>query len=186
QNDAAIITGTPALNGILAGDEPFVSLDGVASGVFQTVTAGVNKPIILSGLSISGSASGNYNLNLSGLTATINPLTVTIENAEAQDKNFDGTTIATITGTLSGVLSPDTVTLNLSGVFNDSNVGNNKPVTSTSTLTGTDALNYVLQQPTGLTASILAGPCLPSSGIATWNFNIATPSANTTSNVTIS
>src|SRR5206468_3667907 len=51
---------------------------------------------------------------------------------------------------------PDAVTLNLAGTFATANVGTGIAVTSTSTLSGADAGNYSLTQPTGLTANITA------------------------------
>jgi hypothetical protein len=72
-------------------------------------------------------------------------------------KVYDGNTNAVITGTLSGIISPDVVTLNGTGNFNTRNVGTGKPVISTSTLGGADAGNYSLTQPVGLTGEITAG-----------------------------
>ncbi|RYZ79160.1 MAG: hypothetical protein EOP06_27715, partial [Proteobacteria bacterium] len=73
----------------------------------------------------------------------------------AQNKVYDGNTNAVITGTLSGVIAPDEVTLIGTGTFASPNIGLNIPVTSTSSITG-DASNYTLTQPTGLTANISA------------------------------
>jgi hypothetical protein len=83
---------------------------------------------------------------------------LTIGSAAAQNKNFDTTTDATITGTLDGVIAPDVVTFNGTGTFASSAVGTGIVVTSTATLSGVDAANYALTQPTGLTADIIAVP----------------------------
>ena len=87
-------------------------------------------------------------------SVTVKPLT--IAGAAALDKYYDTTSTAAITGTLSGVETGDTVTLGLSGAFATSNPGTGIPVTSTSTLNGTSALNYTLIQPAGLTANIMS------------------------------
>src|SRR4029077_11107254 len=59
---------------------------------------------------------------------------------------------------LVGVVSGDSVSINSTGYtanFNNKNVGNAKPVTvSGVTLSGADAGNYTVSQPTGLTANI--------------------------------
>ncbi len=84
-------------------------------------------------------------LNLTGLTA--------------QDKAFDNTTTAILTGTptvdLPNELSNDRVSVdNTSANFNNPLVGDNKPVTVIAGLNGADKDNYTLVVPTNLTASI--------------------------------
>ncbi len=268
------LSGTPLLVGVLTADIPNVVLGGTPIANFNDAAVGNNKPVTVTGYTISGSASGNYSLsqptgltanilpsglqdqtitfnplaavtygtapfNLtatsdSGLTVTytssdvniatisgntltvtgagtvtitaqqagngsynpaidvpqtllVNPKTITIIGATAQDKTYDGTTAATLTGSLSGVISPDVVTLNLSGNFDDANVGTNKPVTSTSSISGADASNYVLQQPSGLTASINLAVCgVASTGSVIWNFATAAPLSNTSVAATVS
>ena len=91
---------------------------------------------------------------------------VTISGIAAQDKVYDGTLAATLTGgTLNGVAEGDNVQLDMTGVtakFADKAVGTDKAVTVTGSfrLTGEDAYKYTLTQPTsaelGLTASITA------------------------------
>lgn len=89
---------------------------------------------------------------------------VSISDIAAQDKVYDGTLAATLTGgTLNGVTAGDNVQLDMTGVtakFADKAVGTNKAVTVTGSfrLTGEDAYKYALTQPdlSGLTASITA------------------------------
>ena len=74
---------------------------------------------------------------------------LTLAGHSAADKTYDRTTGTTATyGTLSGVESGDTVTLDTSSAtvnFSDINVGTNKTVTIDSLgLSGTDAGNYVI------------------------------------------
>ncbi len=89
-------------------------------------------------------------------TQTVAQKNLTIISASAQSKMYDGTTNATIVGTLSPVVSGDVVTLNLTGTFASSGVGTGIVVTSSCTLGGAAATNYTLTQPTGLAANILA------------------------------
>jgi len=95
-------------------------------------------------------------------TLTVNPAslnvtgtTITVTGTVANNKVYDGTTTATLTGgTLNGVIPGDTLTLNQSGYFAMKNVGTNIAVTATDTLGGAAAGNYTLIEPTGLTANI--------------------------------
>jgi hypothetical protein len=86
----------------------------------------------------------------------VNQANLTVTGAAVVTKVYDGTTAATITGTLSGVVGTDVVTLVGSGAFDTPSVGTGKAVTSTSTLGGANASNYTLAQPTGLSGTILS------------------------------
>ena len=102
-------------------------------------------------------------------TLQVNPKVLTVTSALATNKAYDGTTIATLTGSLSGVVGSDNVTFVGTGDFASSNIGTAIVVTSTSSLGGTKAANYTLTQPTGLKANItpLTAPLLMPSKIAT-------------------
>ena len=98
------------------------------------------------------------------LTANITGLGVTISSGiSANNKVYDGTTVAGLTTNnvvLSGVLAGDAanVVLTTNGYvanFTSVNVSNNVPVTvSGLSLAGSASGNYVLSQPTNLTANI--------------------------------
>ena len=108
---------------------------------------------------LGGADAAKYTLTLpTGLTADITPKPLTIASAQAQNKVFDGNTNAVITGTLTGIVSPDVVTFSGTGIFASSAVGTGIAVTSTSVLGGVDAGNYSLTQPTGLSANITMPP----------------------------
>ena len=88
---------------------------------------------------------------------------VTVTGITAQNKVYDGTAAATLTGgTLNGVTAGDNVQLDMTGVtaeFADKAVGTDKAVTVTGSfrLTGEDAYKYTLTQPTlDLKANITA------------------------------
>ena len=151
----ATVSGTPVLNGIVSGDESFVALTStsVAANFLDGLVA-TNKPITLSGYGLSGTKSTNYSLTLPSLSANITAKPITISNAQAIDKPYDGNLAAVITGQLTGVILPDVVTLVGTGTFATSAVAAGIIVTSTATITGTAATNYTLTQPTNLSASI--------------------------------
>ena len=164
----ATITGATLSGGIVGSD--VVSLSG--GGSFTTAAVGTNKPITTT-FSLTGADAAKYSLTQPTLTGNITAKSLTISGAAASGKLFDGTTNATITGTLAGVISPDVVTLTATGTFASSAVGNNIAVTSTSTLGGAAASNYTLTQPTGLTASIFA--VLAKGDITILGYNTNTP-----------
>jgi len=155
-NTTATLGGTAAVTA-LSGDT--VTVGGTASGVFADKNVANAKAITVSGNTISGSDAGNYVLaQQSGLTANITSASLTISGLTASNKVYDTNTSATISnaGSLSGVISGDTVNVSNGNVsFADKNAGSGKTVTVTGkTLAGADAGNYVLIQPTGLTANI--------------------------------
>jgi hypothetical protein len=87
---------------------------------------------------------------------TVNPATVT-PTITAQNKTYDGTTAATATCSLSGLLPADAgnVTCAVAGAaFADKNVGSGKIVTATGlSLSGANAGNYALSSTTATTTA---------------------------------
>jgi len=153
---AATLSGTAGLSGVLGLD--VVSLTGTASGAFLTKTVANGKTVDVTGLSLTGADAGNYSLTPLALTADITPLALTITGLSAQNKPYDASTAATLSGTagLSGVLGLDVVSLTgtASGAFTDANVAIGKTVNVTGlSLTGADAGNYSLT-PLSLSADI--------------------------------
>jgi hypothetical protein len=150
-----------------------VSIPSLASGAFTqpsladvfstlpTVTSlgSVATASVAGGPYLISASAGVLNAGLSVTYSNVGQLTVsprplTITSATTYNKVYDGTTSATLTGALSGVLFNDSVGLNLSASFASANAGNGIAVTSGSTLTGTSAGNYSLTQPAGLVANI--------------------------------
>src|SRR5262249_21942608 len=115
----------------------------------------------VSGIAISGADAANYTANTSAsATANITAKGLSVSGINAADKVYDATTSATLntaSAALVGVISGDAVTLNsasAAGAFADKNVGAAKTVNvSALSLSGADAGNYSLTQPT-TTASI--------------------------------
>jgi hypothetical protein len=122
----------------------------VASNILVSITSA----------SLSGTKSLNYSLSLVGsptANANITAKELTVLNAVADDKVYDGNPAATISGAvLNGIVGSDDVFFSaLTGVFAQSNAGANIPVTTTLSISGAQAGNYSLTQPQGLTAAIL-------------------------------
>jgi hypothetical protein len=156
-NGASINNVTLTLNGLLPGDD--VALTAVAAFPNENVQTG--KVVNLTASILTGSKANNYSLSFTGSptsTANITAKELTVSGALAQDKIFDGNTTATIAGaTLVGVIAGDNVTLSNSaaGVFAQATIGTDIAVSTSMTLSGVDAGNYTLTQPSGLKASIL-------------------------------
>ncbi|MDR6680714.1 hypothetical protein J2W58_004954, partial [Pseudomonas psychrotolerans] len=137
------------LNGVIGSD--VVSLTTIGS--FADKNAGNGKQVNVSGV-LSGSGAGNYVLGSTNVTTTADIAAKAITGSiTAQDKIYDGTTSATTTGTLNGVIGGDTVSLASNGSFADKNAGTGKQVNVSGTLAGTDAGNYRL---TGTNATTTA------------------------------
>src|SRR5207247_2543431 len=140
-----------------------VSLTG-GTATFANKNIGVGKTVTATGLSLSGTAAGNYQLASTSATTTadITAKGLTVSGVTANNKVYDAATTATLnvaSAALVGVASGDDVTLNTgsaAGAFANANVGTAKSVTvSGLTLGGTAAANYTLTQP-ATTANITA------------------------------
>jgi autotransporter-associated beta strand protein len=156
---------TYTLKGVIASDIGNVSLSAA------TPASGTNAGTYLDTLnSLSGAASGNYQLVSGGSTMgslVIAAKTLTLSSLTANNKVYDATTTATITsyGTLMGdarssndnrYYAGDTVELvksNATANFSDPNVGTGKTVTVTGLALSNS--NYTLDNPT-TTANITA------------------------------
>jgi gliding motility-associated-like protein len=139
----ATITGTPSYVGLVAADAG-LAVSGTPVFNFNNKNAGTSKPITVSGYT---APSSNYALTQpTGLTGAISPKTATI-NVVANNKQFDGTTAATLSSITSpSFITPDLVTITYaSATFDTKEVGNGKTVTVNGiSLGSTDAINYVL------------------------------------------
>jgi hypothetical protein len=155
---ATLNVAAHVLAGIVGSDD--VSLDATAySANFDTHLPGVNIPVTVTNLSLSGADAGNYSLTQPlGLSADITPKELTVINALAQDKEYDGSLLAVIIGAeLSGIVGIEDVILvnHTSGNFAQSDVGTNISVSTSMQLSGSDKDNYFLTQPL-LSADITA------------------------------
>jgi hypothetical protein len=126
-----------------------------SSASFNDKNVGNNKPVSVSGISISGADSANYSFNTTGSTTadiTARALTVT---ATGVNKTYDGTPSATVNlsdDRISGDVFTDGYS---SASFNNKNVGTGKPVSvSGISISGTDAGNYTFNTNASTTANI--------------------------------
>lgn len=125
-----------------------------ATGTFSDENAGENKTVNITGITLGGDDAANYtlstpvtatgNITKKELTANVSGVTVT--------KEYDGTTApGTVTGSATadtGIIG-ETVTVKVSaGEYADKNVGNDKSVTLTLSLSGDNASNYTLSNTT--------------------------------------
>ena len=156
---AVIDASSLTLSGVVGGDNVELS----TSAVFANKNVAENITVNLtSDNSLIGDDAGNYTLSLTGApisTANITAMELTVINAAAQDKVYDGTADAIIDGAqLSGVVDGDSVTLedHTVGIFAQATVGTGIGVTTNMTITGDDADNYTIAQPGLLTANITA------------------------------
>ncbi|RQO76417.1 hypothetical protein DBR40_10935, partial [Pedobacter sp. KBW01] len=153
---ANILTRT--LTGVLAGDVADVTLTGGTAN-FANANIGTGKTVTATGMNLSGTKAGNYNLTgVATATANITGLTIT-GNFTADNKVYDGNTNATVlTRTLTGVLVADAADVTLTGgtaSFADANKGAGKTVTAVGmTITGAKAANYTLASVATTTADI--------------------------------
>ena len=154
---AATLTGSGILSGVLQADQTYVSLDQTrTTGAFQGADVANGKAVTLSQLTLaagsSGDRSGNYSLTLPSLTANITPATLILSGLSASSRDYDGTTVATLTGTplVDGVVAADRTRIQfdftaLTGTFQDPNAGNGKAVTlSGLTFTNVPLQDYVV------------------------------------------
>ncbi len=145
------VVGSPVYQG-LVNNESFAVV-GTVSWAFPDKNAGAGKELVRTGSFAAPST--NYIIPAQpSLTAEIRPKELAVTGAGVTTKTYDGSTDATITGaTLVGVIDGDTVSVSGSGTFNNANAGENKTVTASLILGGTDAANYTLIQPS-LTGTI--------------------------------
>ena len=160
--NATLDATNAGLAGVLNGDDvTLVTSNAVA--YFADKNVGTNKPVTVTGLALGGAAAANYTLmDPTNVTADITVAELTVDGVTAASKVYDGTTNAQLNGTatLNGEVSGDDVSLVTDGVsaaFAGPNVGTSIPVNvSGYAITGADAGNYTLTQPSGLAADITA------------------------------
>jgi filamentous hemagglutinin family protein len=161
-NPASLTGSNYNLAGVFGGDT--VNLNNPSSGIYANVDVGAGKMVLVSGLAISGSSAGNYQLastSASGNIGTITAAALGVSGASANNKVYDGSTAATLNLTLaslSGVYAGDSVAINNSNYianFVSANPGDNiNVIVNFIGLIGASANNYLATPPVGLTANI--------------------------------
>lgn len=138
--------------------EPEVTVNGYSSTTDYDVTYADNICVGIATATVH--FKGNYT-GTASQTFQITQKALTVSGVAASNKVYDGTTTATITATLQGVADGDSVQLTPPAAdFDTKDAGTGKAVTIAAsgsfTISGADAGNYTLTQPTvsGLTADI--------------------------------
>ncbi len=116
--------------------------------------AGTGKKVDYSGLTLSGSAAGNYTITASGISTTNNSITPKVLTASSVSKVYDGTDAATLhlsdllgTDGLPGVVERDESDLVLttnSAAYASKNAGTGNVTFNGISLTGDKAHNYTI------------------------------------------
>jgi trimeric autotransporter adhesin len=169
---------TISLVGVFSGD----TVTGSASGSFADKNVGTGKTVTVGTVALAGADADNYTVSApTSPTADITAFGLT-STASAANRVYNANTTASVTISLVGVFSGDTVTGSASGSFADKNVGTGKTVTvGTVALAGADAGNYTVSAPTSPTADITAFGLTSTASAANRVYN-----ANTSASVTIS
>ena len=104
-----------------------VSTVGPASGMFDTPDVGANKPVTVSGVTITGTGSGNYAVvQQTGLNADVTPAVVTVGGS----KTYDGTAaVSSPNLTVANKYGSDDVSLTGNAVLASKNAGP-EPITA--------------------------------------------------------
>ena len=170
---AALAGGT--LSGLVGSET--LGLSG-QSGAFDNANAGNAKAVTVTGSTLADGTglASNYSVaNPTGLTADVTPKALVITGMTAGNKVYDGNAVAALAGgTLSGLVGSETLGLSgQSGAFADKNVGASKAVTVTGIMlangTGLSS-NYIVSNPSGLTADITRLTSVTWVGPATGNW----------------
>jgi hypothetical protein len=157
---AAALSFTGAtLNGVATGDSGNVTLNqsGYTAG-YAGKNVGSNIAVTVSGLSLGGSAAGNYTLTQPALTGTITlrPITVT---AAASSKTYDGTTSSTgVPGITAGSLAGSDSAV-WTQTYDNANAGSSHVMTPAGVVSdGNGGANYSVIFTTINTGVITAAP----------------------------
>lgn len=132
-----------------------------ATGIFDSKNVG-SRTVTISGITLEGNAKANYTVSENSQSSA--PASITAKALTDLDftgvtvtKTYDGTTApGTLSGnvTFTGKVGSDDVAISAQpGQYSDVNVGTNKEITLTLSLTGNDAGNYALDDTTAAFAS---------------------------------
>ncbi|MCG5644949.1 YDG domain-containing protein [Flavobacteriaceae bacterium LSUCC0859] len=164
QNNTATLTSSNyTITGLYSGEVLEISN---TSGLYDNAQVGNSKTVSVTLTPtdytlITGASLDNYILldTASGTVGAIIPKSLTVNGVTAADKQYDGTTRATVsTSTISytGLIDGDTVSITPTGTFDTFEVGNDKTVNLTYSLLGVESGNYTTTGQVTTTASILA------------------------------
>lgn len=145
------VTGA-RLVGVIPGD--VVALSGATAGLAADRQVGTHR--VTTSMSLRGTDAGSYRLTQPTVTVTITPRAVSVVGTQVATRAYDGTRTAALSGArLAGVVPGDAVRVTAAqvGTFASADAGTGIPVVTAMGLTGPDAANYAVVQPT-LTGTI--------------------------------
>jgi len=172
------INGSATLSGLLNGDT--LSLNGSAVGNFSDKNVANNKLIPITGYSVTPQL--GYVLSSLSLTANITPATLTVSGSKVTSiKLFDFSNSAAINGgTIEGLLPGDNVMLNQAASYSSSSPGYHT-ITVNDTISGLDAGNYLLTEPSDVNGIIYPDPIILNANLSdVKNLSIFTASSTDT------
>jgi gliding motility-associated-like protein len=152
-------------SGVVAPDVVSVTY---TSAAYNTAGVGINKPVTLTGLALTGANSASYTLNPVVVTGTITTATIVPSLVLPITKVYDGNTTAALTGanySFTGKVGAEDVALNnpATGTYALKNIGNSLVSVTGLTLTGANAANYTLSTTSvSATGTITAATIVPS------------------------
>ena len=122
-----------------------------ATADFADENVGEDKAVTYS-FAKSGEDADNYELSVESieLKANISAKSITISEIVAENKVYDGNPTATGTFTTVGIVENDNVSVEYTAAFADANVGEEKEVTFSFSLSGDDKDNYILASETAM------------------------------------
>ncbi|MEJ0001766.1 MAG: MBG domain-containing protein [bacterium] len=158
-NTSAIAVGTITVGSLVPGDTA------IFAETYDDKNPGSGKTLTASGTVSDGNGGANYDVSFVADTTgeIIAPTALTVTGVTASNKTYDATTDATLDtsgAALVGVVDGDDVTIigTAAGTFDTKDVGDGKTISVLGfTLSGADAVNYTLTQPS-TTANITAAP----------------------------
>ena len=155
------VPNNSAANGGLAGLVGNQTLNIVyTSAAFQNDNAGMGKVVDIAYAvsdGANGGRTGNYEI-ANTTTANITPRPVSV-SVSGNDRNYDGTTAATVNTQVSGAIAGDSLSVGYaSAVFDDKNAGNRIVTVNGISLTGADAGNYTIESGTSRTTTAVITP----------------------------
>jgi sRNA-binding regulator protein Hfq len=151
--NAALNTGGATLVGVIGSDNVTLNTGG-ATGFFTDKNKGIGKTVNVSGLTISGTDSGNYSLTQPTTNASIFALSISV-TAATNSKTYDGTNTAAASPTITLGSLQGTDIAGFSETYDNKNVGTGKTLTpSGSVIDGNGGNNYAVAFFTANTGSI--------------------------------
>ena len=143
-------------NSSLVGED---SLSSLISGSLNTnATTNSNVGSYTVSTSNLSDISSNYDITFNDGTLTITPKAITIYY-EGIDKEYDGSSLASVRKGISGVINSDDISISESTYFIDANAGENKTINiSNIVISGEDSLNYEISSNTDTSTTATITP----------------------------